>query len=441
MSEGGPRQRRSRAGRMILMWIIGPIAVLGLLAVGIVRNPPTEALLELVQNQFNQRTGYKLAFDAGSTIKLWPNGEIDLKRVEIRRPALYPTIGGLIADAKEVRARFDLMALVFGPRAIDAIDIEEATVTLHEVDVRLLRANLAATANPSAPPVKLTRLTVVDGFFTYHVKPPNAAVTLADISAELTELGREGVEKIESRFAYNEQPVTVSGNAKRISRGAGVDLNLSVTSERATMALEGVAGQNAETGEVFSGEALVQLKEAGPALRWLGIGPDKDHPALAGPMTLTGPVRVGRQAVQFTDVLFKSALADGKGAVRAEFNEGRAKLSGRVAWDRLDLEGIAEPVPGPRSLSVVSRQAGVEAQGLVIPSLWEELQDYLRAMEATGAAPQAATIEAPPPDASANARLRGFGLSASRVRPPTLDLSFLTAFDMDRRTYGETPEL
>jgi len=431
MSEGGPQHRRSRAGGIILMWVIGPIAVLCLLAVGIVRNPPTEALLDLVQNQFNKRTGYKLAFDAGSTIKLWPNGEIDLKRVEIRRPALYPTIGGLVADAKTVRARFDLMALVFGPRAIEAIDIEEATVTLHEADVRLLRANLAATANPGAPPVTLTRLNVVDGLFSYHIKPPNAAFTLADFTAELTELGRDGVEKIESRFAFNEQPVTVSGNAKRLSRGDGVDLTLAVTSERATIALEGVAGQNAETGELFSGEALVQLTEAGPALRWLGIGPEKDHPALAGPMTLTGPVRLGRQAVQFTDVLFKSALADGKGEVRAVITEGRPKLTGSVDWDRLDLEGIADPVRGPRSLAVVSRQAGVQPQGLVIPSLWEELQDYLKSMEETGAAPRAATIEAPRPDTASNTRLRRFGLAASSTRPPALDLSFLKAFDVD----------
>ena len=69
MSGGSPRQGRSRVGGFILMWIIGPLVVLGLLVIGLVRNPPTESLLELVQHQFRTRTGYDLSFDASSTIK------------------------------------------------------------------------------------------------------------------------------------------------------------------------------------------------------------------------------------------------------------------------------------------------------------------------------------------------------------------------------------
>jgi hypothetical protein len=431
MSEGAPRRRPLRVGGFILMWIVGPIAVLGLLAVGLVRHPPSEALLELVQNQFNKRTGYTLTFDAGSTIKLWPNGEIDLKRVEIRRPALYPTIGGLIADAKTVSARFDLVGLVLGPRAIDLISIEEPTITLHEADVRLLRTNLAESATPGAPPVTLKRLTLTDGFLTYHIRPPNPAFTLADLSAELIGLGRNGVEKIETRFSFNEEPVTVTGNAKRPSRGSGVDLMLSGSSAPATVALEGVAGRDGADGAVFDGEALVQLAEAGPALRWLGIGFEKDHPALAGTMTLTGPVQVGRETVQFSNVLFKSALADGRGEVRANLTDGRIKLSGRVDWDRLDLEGLAQPVRGPRALAVTTRQSASAAQGLVIPSLWEELQDYLKSIEETGRPPHAATVEAPRRGPSAAARLKRFGLAATAAPPPAVDLAYLKDFDLD----------
>ena len=207
MGDGSPRHRRSRVGGIFLMWIIGPILVMGILAVGLVRNPPTDALLDYVRQQFNQRTGYTLTFDAGSTIKLWPTGEIDLKGVEIRRPALYPTIGGLIGDAKAISVRFDLLALVIGPRAIESIDIEAPTITAHEADVRLLRNILAAPANAGEPGVMVRRLTVTDGLVTYHVKPPNPAFTLSDVVAEFTNLGGEGVEKFESRMAFNEEPV------------------------------------------------------------------------------------------------------------------------------------------------------------------------------------------------------------------------------------------
>jgi hypothetical protein len=343
MGDGSPRRGRSRVGGIILLWIIGPLLVLGLLAVGLVHNPPTAALLDLVQRQFNARTGYNLSFDESSTIKLWPNGEIDLKGVEIRRPALYPTIGGLIADARLVSARFDLMSLVVGPRAIDAIEIHEANFTLHEADMRLLRNNLAASANAGAPPVKIRSLRLDDAYLTYHIRPPNPAFALTELEVALNNVGREGVEKFEGRFAFKEEPVSFTGTAKAASGGDGVDLVVSLDSEKAKAALEGVAGGSGGD-DLFNGEALVRLVEAGPALRWFGAGLEKDHPALAGAMTLTGPMTLRRNEVRLRDVLFKSALADGRGEVTADLSGSRAKLTGRVDWERLDLEGIAQSV-------------------------------------------------------------------------------------------------
>ena len=429
MSGGSPRQGRSRVGGFILMWIIGPLVVLGLLVIGLVRNPPTESLLELVQHQFRTRTGYDLSFDASSTIKLWPKGEIDLKGVEIRRPALYPTIGGLIADARSVSARFDLITLIVGPRAIDAIDIREANFTLHEADVRLLRTNLAAYANPGAPPVTVRALTLNDAYVTYHVKPPNPAFALTELEAVFSDIGRAGVENFTGRFAFKEEPVTFTGSAKTSARRDGVDLTLSLDSEKATAALEGVASQGERDGDFFNGEALVRLPEAGPALRWFGVGLEKDHPALAGAMTLTGPVTLKQNVIRFRDVLFKSALADGRGEVTADFSGARAKLTGQVDWDRVDLEGIAQPVRGPQSLAVVSRTTSRQPEGLVIPSLWDELQDYLRSVQETGAAPRSASLQPRrESDAPVSRRRRAVPLP---LRRPAVDLSFLEMVDLN----------
>ena len=427
MGDGSPRRGRSRVGGIILMWIIGPLLVLGLLAVGLVHNPPTAVLLDLVQRQFNARTGYNLSFDESSTIKLWPNGEIDLKGVEIRRPALYPTIGGLIADARLVSARFDLMSLVVGPRAIDAIEIHEANFTLHEADMRLLRNNLAASANAGAPPVKIRSLRLDDAYLTYHIRPPNPAFALTELEVALNNVDREGVEKLAGRFAFKEEPVTFTGTAKAASGGDGVDLVVSLDSEKAKAALEGVAGGSGGD-DLFNGEALVRLVEAGSALRWFGAGLEKDHPALAGAMTLTGPMTLRRNEVRLRDVLFKSALADGRGEVTADFSGSRAKLTGRVDWERLDLEGIAQPVRGPQALAVVSR-AATQSQGLVIPSLWEELQTYLKSIEETGAAPRAASIQPRREDEAAAAPSRG--AVPLPTRRPAIDLSFLDVVDFE----------
>ena len=417
MGDGSPRQGRSRVGRFILLWIIGLLLVVGLLAVGLVRNPPTEALLDLVQRQFNAHTGYNLTFDASSTIQLWPTGEIDLRGVEIRRPALDPTIGGLIADARLVSARFDLMSLVVGPRVIDAVEVREANFTLHEADVRLLRNNLAANANAGAPAVAVRTVRLDDAYLTYHVRLPNPAFALTQLEMVLNEVGRKGVEKFEGRFAFKEEPVTFTGSAKAASSGDGFDLVVSLDSEKATAALEGVAGGD----DLFNGEGLVRLVQAGPALRWFGAGLKRDHPALAGAMTLTGPMTLRRNEVRLREVLFKSALADGRGEVTADFSGARTKLTGRVNWNRLDLEGIAQPVRGPQSLAVVSR-AAPQSEGLVIPSLWEELQTYLKSVEETGAAPRAAAIQP---------RRDSQGAVPLPTRRPPVDLSFLTMVDLE----------
>ena len=56
MSDGsGPR--KSRFWRRFLLWIIGPLVVLAIGCVALIRNPPQSLLLDALAKEFRKQTG------------------------------------------------------------------------------------------------------------------------------------------------------------------------------------------------------------------------------------------------------------------------------------------------------------------------------------------------------------------------------------------------
>ena len=115
--ESGPR--KSRFGRLFVLWLIGPLIVLAIGCVALIRNPPQPLLLDVLAKEFRKQTGFGLTFGAASTITLWPQASLDLRDVKVRRPSLQSARGGVVADAVRVTANLDLKNWLRGDRSID----------------------------------------------------------------------------------------------------------------------------------------------------------------------------------------------------------------------------------------------------------------------------------------------------------------------------------
>lgn len=372
MSDGsGPR--KSRFWRRFLLWIIGPLIVLAIGCVALIRNPPQPLLLDALAKEFRKQTGYGLSFDAASTITLWPKATLDLRDVKIRRPSLQSARGGVVADAVRVTANLDLQNWLRGDRSIDVIAVDTPTVTLFDSDLRHLRAG----SGVGKTVIQIRQVTLKDGFVSYHARATNPEFSASKVQATLSDVGAGRIGEFTGAFDWRGAAIKLSGAMARSGPGKS-DLSLKLKSPSTRMAFKGTAFDDATTR--IEGNADIRVTSVDNLIRWLNIDHGPEHPALSGRATITGPIAVSTRQVWLKGADVKTAIAAGKVDVAIDLRGARPKITGEAAWQRLDLTSLTAARPQLASASRRTRSLA-PTEPVSIPSAWQGLETYLNALD------------------------------------------------------------
>src|SRR6056297_1779524 len=212
--------------RWFVFWILGPLTVLGMGVVALVRDPPDAVLLKSFADEIRARTGYEISYSNASSVALWPKGRIVLRDVRINRPALYPTRGGVVVDAATLSLDFDARQVAQG-RRITRITVDQPTLTLHAADLRNLRARSADLRRQDAPDLVFGLVEVREGLFSYHREASNPDVSFGGINATLTNVNLSQVDKLDATFVWRGVKTKISGNMTRAdAQRSEVDITL-----------------------------------------------------------------------------------------------------------------------------------------------------------------------------------------------------------------------
>ncbi len=369
--------RKSRFWRIFAMWIFGPLLVLAIGCVALIRNPPQSLLLGVLAKEFRQQTGYGVGFGTASSVTLWPDAKLDLRDVKVRRPSLKKSRGGVVADAVRVTASFNIQKWLRGDRSIDAVLIETPTVTLFQTDLRQL--NAGSGIGKSA--VQIRQVTVKDGFVSYHERPTNPEFSASKIQAALTDVGAGRIGKFSGRFEWRDAAIKLSGTMAR-SGAKQSDLSFDLKAPTTKVVFNGTAHDDATTR--IEGKADIHVTSLDELTRWLNIDHGPEHLALSGKATIAGPVAFSARQIWLKGADVTTAIAQGKVDVAIDLRGARPRLTGEAAWQRLDLNAFTTPKPKLTGFAVSRRTgepaAAEPAPAVTIPSAWQDLDAYLKTL-------------------------------------------------------------
>lgn len=385
------KPRKSRFGWLFTLWVIGPLLVLAIGVVALIRNPPQPLLLSVLAKQFRQHTGYGITFGAGSSIVLWPEAKADLRDVKIRRPTLTRSRGGVVADADRVTAELSLEDWLAGDRTIQAIAVEKPTITVFRSDFRQLQAGSGAGTGG----VKLRRIDVKNGFLSYHERAASPEFSFSKIEATVTDVGAGRIGGLESRFEWREALVRLTGAMAR-SGDKQSDLTFRLKGPTTQVDFKGTAFDDATTR--VEGDAKMHVSSIDGLMRWLNIDHGPELRALTGSGTISGPVALSSRQVWLKGADVKTAIAEGKVDVAIDLRNERPKITGEAAWQRLDLNAFTTPRPKLTALAVTRRVVKAEP-AVTIDSAWQDLDAYLDTLGAPRSALASVRSAAPPPPA------------------------------------------
>lgn len=410
------KPRKSRFGWLLTLWVIGPLLVLAIGGVALVRNPPQPLLLSVLADQFRQHTGYGITFGAGSSIVLWPEAKADLREVKIRRPTLTRSRGGVVADADRVTAELNIEDWLAGDRTVQAITVEKPTITVFRTDFRQLQAGSGAGTGG----VKLRRIDVKNGFLSYHERAASPEFSFSKIEATVTDIGDGRIGGLDSRFRWREALVRLTGAMAR-SGDKRSDLTFKLKGPTTTLDFKGTAFDDARTR--IEGDAKMHVSSIDGLLRWLNVDHGPELQALSGSGTISGPVAVTSRQVWLKGADVKTAIAEGKVEVAIDLRNDRPMVTGEAAWQRLDLNPFTTPRPKLTALAVTRRVVKPEP-AVTIDSAWQDLDAYLDSL----GAPRSVSVRsaAPPPPGK------------SPLRPITLNFDAFKLGDMALAQTAET---
>ena len=413
--------RKSRFWRIFAMWIFGPLLVLAIGCVALIRNPPQTLLLGVLAKEFRNQTGYGISFGAASSVTLWPEAKLDLRDVKVRRPSITKLRGGVVADALRITTGLNIQNWLSGDRSIDAVLIETPTVTLFQTDLRQLRAGSGIGKST----IQLRQVTVKDGFVSYHQRPTNPEFSASKIQATLTDVGAGRIGKFSGRFEWRDAAIKLSGAMAR-SGAKKSDLSFDLKAPTTKVVFNGTAYDDATTR--IEGKADIHVTSLDELTRWLNIDHGPEHPALSGKATIAGPVAFSTRQIWLKGADVTTAIAQGKVDIAIDLRGPRPRLTGEAAWQRLDLNAFTTPKPKLTSFAA-SRRTAEPAPAVTIPSAWQGLDAYLETLNQP-ASSRSLTLNQqptkPPPPGK------------SPLSPVTIDFSAINQGDMELLQTAET---
>ena len=411
------QQPRRSFWRNFLLWIVGPLVVLGVPIVYLALNPPKTELLELAAEQLKIRTGYDLSFGEGSTFTVWPTPSLDLRNVKVGRPQrVGARVAGLMADAKRLRATLDMTSLLQGDISVTRLELEAPAVTLLDQDLRAFR-RIGDRGGKQGHAFRIEEVVIRDGVGNYVIGGPNPEISFSVESATLGDVTSRKIGKFEGKVLWRGEKIDFGGSVEQQAGGKST-LSLGMKTRFVTAVFDGDVLASEEPAA--KGTVKVAAQSLADLLLWLNIDPGARTDAVAGPASIAGPMELSADLVRMIDTRVETASGTGVASLDLDTRGIRPRLSGKVDWERLDL---SEVVSGQsRSAMTISARSNATKIGL-----FEALDDV-----------QSFLAEGLPPSATRPDAIESGELSSAQPRSgkPTwstreIDLSGLRWGDID----------
>lgn len=377
------KRQPGRVWRRLLFWILGPLIALVIAAAAIAFHPPEQRLLALGQRAFATRTGLEVRFSDKSTLQLLPLPHVELRDVRIFRPSLSEEERAVrIVEAKRLAITFDPAALFRLKVVARRVELDQPTVSVSLADSR--RVELAQRDKAGITPnLRAERVIIRDGVLNYGGDGPNPELRLGAINLELKNVSAQGVGRAVGTVRWREEKVEINGNVLRRGPGEPSKLVFSLSAPALKVTFDGTA--SAGIGGKAQGEAHVSTGAMTDLLAWFNISP-RAH-GLTGPGEIKGHVELQKGVVRWRDAEIKLPAATGKGAFDVAYGEERPRLTGKLAWESLDLDRAFALEAPAMALSVAPRSIG---PSLELPDGFSELGAYIDGV----GKPPAATLSA-----------------------------------------------
>lgn len=419
MSVETQRSKPVSWGRAIRRILLGGLVVTVFgLVVAVSLFPPSGSIRLLITDAVAAATGRAFSFSGDPSLSFNPRPVLTLQRAALAGPAGVP--GPETVRAERIDVQINPLALFTGRIGLDHITVTRAAMTVRPEDAAIVaRLSQAAGGRVGVAEVRL-----VDSAVNYLVTHPNPAWRIDQVS--MTVRGLSGVEPVQAqgRLRWRGEIVELDGSLESLAAlgsEAGSPFKLAASSRRASATLDGRLAPNAPSLLVATMQA--KAGSARDALRWLS-DINLGARALAGPATLDGPVAIAGNEARLDGVTVKLDAGEGRIELRLLSGGAKPQVSGRIAWQDLDLVRLIGEAPvAPAAAAAL--EARSRDKGPVIESAWASLADDLARIEAATTGSVAASADN-----------RGAKQAAWSTQP--LDLSALDAVDVELESSAAT---
>ncbi|AYC99718.1 AsmA-like C-terminal region-containing protein [Neorhizobium sp. NCHU2750] len=345
------RRHASRPyGRVLLI-----AAALVILAVAIFRivTPfliSEKMIREHIEQSVEQWTGHEATIGGVSTIRFWPHPKVTLSDITIQRSGTEDQ--KVLAKIDSLSASFDLMeALLDRPVFKDFRLVHPRVYLDRDADGHLrwaqggllMDAMTKVTANgdhqtlPAGLDAPVGEMQVINGVIEIAAGPGEAALR---------------IDAIDGRMGWPHLSAPASGRMEAMLRGKKIELDLRST--QPLLLLDGRSGEfqgraNSDFGQAtfdgiasltrrgyFSGDAELQASDMPALMRWAGF-----NPALVDGLqsaSFSAKLIADRQELRFENLSLGLNDEHATGLMEVDIPDaGRSKLSGTLAFDRIDL--------------------------------------------------------------------------------------------------------
>jgi AsmA protein len=348
------REEGMRTG-IVRRLLVGALAVVAIVFVTAYAAPPLLPagwLKSQVADFVLRRTGCELRIAGAIDVELLPRPRVTAHDLALSNPA-----GNFFTDfltAPLVEISLKPLALLRGSIEIDRVRLSKPAISF-EIDgaggrnwiFRRLPTEPGATSEGSraVPPIAFDNLIAVDGNVSYFDQRTGRkqAASNVDLTATAPALDR---------------PLDARGTA--IYNGEGVDFDLAVASPE-NLRDGGVSGasfdiRSARATLIFHGETAGagparfagSIEVAAPSLEkifsWIQIIPPARFP---GSFSLSGQLQSDGPKLSLSDARIALGTIAAQGALTIDRAGDRPRITGHLAFDRLDVDPLLKPRPQP----------------------------------------------------------------------------------------------
>lgn len=397
---------RSRGTRRLAVIVLAVVAIIGAVAVALPFLISSDAVKKRISDQITYFTGRTFEFTGDAKLRLFPYLTVRLEDVKLANPDGE----GAFISAGQMTGKLEILPLLAGrlefaefrlvdPKIALSVDAEGRPNWILDqgvVGTLASKGDSELPADDPSPPspradISLGRFLIRGGAVTYSDARNGMNETFSEVNVDLDWRSTVEAARGKGKFQWRGQPVSFGGEINApltLLAGGNSPLRVTVESEPATLAFEGVARQF--DGMQLEGDATFTVPSVAALAAWLGT-PLGDRVAV-GAASIAGRLSWVAANLNFLEARLDIDGNVGEGALTATLVDGRPGIQGTLDFARFDFAPIVSAVRATLDEGGAWRSAPVDLPIVRAADLDLRLSAYEAVAGGTPVGPLAATV-------------------------------------------------